>query len=220
VPDDVEPPEAGATLSTSRMEALSDAVIAIAITLLVLDVAVRPPGSPLDQFLRGWPSYLAYLVSFVTIGGAWIGHNALTARLKRTDPVLLRLNLLFLLFVAFLPFPTRMVADALTQGTDAERVAAAVYGVTLLAIRLVFFAMDVYTRREHLVSRGAGDADLQEARRRLRASVVGYVLGIALAFLVPLVAMGLYFGIALYLVLPFHAIRHALRSAGPDQKAS
>jgi uncharacterized membrane protein len=220
VPDDVEPPEAGATLSTSRMEALSDAVIAIAITLLVLDVAVRPPGSPLDQFLRGWPSYLAYVVSFVTIGAAWIGHNALTERLERTNPVLLRLNLLFLLFVGFLPFPTRMVADSLSQGTDAERVAAAVYGVTLLAIRLVFFAMDVYSRREHLVSRGAGDADLQEARRKFRASVVAYVAGIALAFLVPLVAIGLYFGIALFLVLPFHAIAYALRRAEPDQRAS
>jgi uncharacterized membrane protein len=220
VPDDVEPPEAGATLSTSRMEALSDAVIAIAMTVLVLEVAVRPPGSPLDQFLRGWPSYLAYVVSFVTIGAAWIGHNALTERLERTNPVLLRLNLLFLLFVAFLPFPTRMVADALSQSTDAKRVAAVVYGVTLLAIRLVFFAMDVYSRREHLVLRGAGDADLQEAQRKFRGSVVAYGLGIALAFLVPLVAIGLYFGIALYLVVPFHAIVHARRRAEPDQSAS
>jgi uncharacterized membrane protein len=70
-----------ATLGKGRMEAFSDGVLAIAITLLVLDVAIRPPGSPLHQFLRGWPSYLAYLVSFLTIGGSlttvspilWIG---------------------------------------------------------------------------------------------------------------------------------------------------
>lgn len=219
VPDDAETPEVGATLSTSRMEALSDGVIAIAITLLVLEVAVRPPGSPLRQFLRGWPSYLAYVVSFVTIGAAWIGHHALTERLERADPVLLRLNLLFLLLIGFLPFPTRMVADSLSEGTDAERVAAVVYGVTLLAIRLVFFAMDTYTRREHLVSRGAGDADLQEARRKFRVSIVAYGVGIALAFLAPLVAVGFYFGIALFLVLPFRDRPRDPRDR-PDQNAS
>jgi uncharacterized membrane protein len=220
VSDDAETPDAGATLSTSRMEALSDGVIAIAITLLVLEVAVRPPGSPLEQFWRGWPTYLAYVVSFVTIGAAWIGHHALTERLERADPVLLRLNLLFLLLIGFLPFPTRMVADSLSEGTEAERVAAVVYGITLLAIRLAFFAMDAYTRREHLVSRGAGDADMQEARRKFRVSVVAYGLGIALAFLVPLVAIGFYFGIALFLILPFHAIARALRGAESDRNTS
>ena len=207
------------SLGTSRMEAFSDGVIAIAITLLVLEVAVRPPGSPLEQFLRGWPSYLAYVVSFVTIGAAWIGHHALTERLERADPVLLRLNLLFLLLIGFLPFPTRMVADSLSEGTGAERVAVTVYGLTLLAIRLAFFAMDVYTRREHLVAPGLGDADMQEARRKFRVAVIAYGLGIVVGLLVPVVAIAFYFGIALFLVLPFHAIGHALRGNDRDQNA-
>ena len=148
--DDAEIPPSRTTVGTARMEAFSDGVIAIAITLLVLEVAVRPPGSPLEQFLHGWPTYLAYVVSFMTIGAAWIAHHALTERLERADPVLLRLNLLFLLLIGFLPFPTRMVADSLNEGTDAERVAVVVYGLTLLAIRVAFFAMDAYTRRAHL----------------------------------------------------------------------
>ena len=170
------------SLGTSRMEAFSDGVIAIAITLLVLEVAVRPPGSPLEQFLRGWPSYLAYVVSFVTIGAAWIGHHALTERLERADPVLLRLNLLFLLLIGFLPFPTRMVADSLSEGTGAERVAVTVYGLTLLAIRLAFFAMDAYTATRAPGGSGAGRrghaggaAEVPRGGHRLRARHRGRV---------------------------------------------
>lgn len=100
-----ELPRSGPTLSKDRMEASSDGVLAIAITLLVLDLSVRPPGSPLKQFVNAWPSYLAYVVSFLTIGAAWVGHTALTNRLERADPILLRLNLVFLLLTSFLRFP-------------------------------------------------------------------------------------------------------------------
>ena len=118
------------------MEAFSDGVFAIAITLLVLDVAVHPPGTPLEQVLHAWPAYVAYVVSFLTIGAAWLAHTTLTDRLAHSDSIFLRLNLLLLLVVAFLPFPTRLVADAL-QHTGAERVAVTFYGLTLLAIRVL-----------------------------------------------------------------------------------
>ena len=83
------------------MEAFSDGVLAIAITLLVLDIAVHPPGTPLEQVLHAWPAYVAYVVSFLTIGAAWLAHTALTDRLAQSDSIFLRLNLLFLLVVAF-----------------------------------------------------------------------------------------------------------------------
>jgi uncharacterized membrane protein len=83
-----------------------------------------------------WPAYLAYVVSFLTIGAAWLVHTTLTGRLARSDPIFLQINLLVLLVAAFLPFPTRLVADAL-HDTDAERVAVTVYGLTLLAIRVL-----------------------------------------------------------------------------------
>jgi uncharacterized membrane protein len=85
---------------------------------------------------HAWPAYVAYVVSFLTIGAAWLAHTALTDRLMHSDSIFLRLNLLGLLVVAFLPFPTRLVADAL-QHFDAERVAVTVYGLTLLAIRVL-----------------------------------------------------------------------------------
>jgi uncharacterized membrane protein len=74
------------------MEAFSDGVFAIAITLLVLDLGLRPPGTPLEQLLRAWPAFLGYLVSFLTIGAAWLGHNLLTDQLARADSLLLRVN--------------------------------------------------------------------------------------------------------------------------------
>lgn len=78
-------------------------MVSIAATLLVLDLAVHPPGTPLQQVLCAWPGYLAYVVSFLTIGGAWLAHTALTERLTRSDPIFLQINLILLLVVAFLP---------------------------------------------------------------------------------------------------------------------
>ena len=209
-------PNPGRTLSKNRMEAFSDGVLAIAITLLVLDLAVHPPGSPLRQFLQGWPSYFAYGVSFLTIGAAWVAHNALTDRLDRSDSILLRLNLVFLLVVAFLPFPTRLVAESLHDTTDAKRVAVVVYGLTLLAIRLTFYALDVYSRREHLRLPGAEDPDLQDERRKFRVVVVAYTVTILIGVLLPLAAVAIYFGIAVFLVVPFRALTQSLFGKHPQ----
>jgi len=89
------------------------------------DLAVHPPGTPLQQVLQAWPAYLAYVVSFLTIGAAWLAHTALTDRFTRSDPIFLQINLLVLLVVAFLPFPTRPVTDTL-HNDGAERVAVTV----------------------------------------------------------------------------------------------
>src|SRR5262247_3982009 len=90
-------------LGTTRLEAFSDGVFAIAITLLVLDLAIGNGGTPLHRVLDAWPYYLAYLVSFLTIGAAWLGHHGITERLEKADADLLRLNLLVLFVVSFLP---------------------------------------------------------------------------------------------------------------------
>src|SRR6476469_4042886 len=139
------------SLGTTRMEGLSDGVFGFAMTLLVVDIAVHPPGTPLEQLLRAWPAYLAYLVSFLTIGAAWLLHVALTDTLTRTDPIFLRLNLLTLLVVVLLPVPTRLVADA-AHSSSGERVAVTVYGLTLLSIRLMGFALRAYAHREDLTT--------------------------------------------------------------------
>ena len=205
-------PRSRRSLRTARLEAFSDGVFAIAITLLVLDLAIHPPGTPLQQVLNAWPSYLAYVVSFLSIGAAWIVHTALTDRLARADPVFLRLNLLLLLVVVFLPFPTRLVAEGLGE-REAERVAATIYGLTLLAIRVCGAALDSYARREHLyAAKGTDedDRDLQDSRRKSLIAVVVYMVAILIGLAVPTVAVAFYFGVAVYLVVPFRELTRLL----------
>ncbi len=201
-------PGAAVPLSKTRLEAFSDGVFSIATTLLVLDIALHPPGSPLKQVLEAWPYYLAYLVSFLTIGGAWLAHTALTDRLTRADAILLRLNLLVLLGVGFLPFPTRLVAEAL-HDVNGERVFVTMYGLTLLAIRIFGFALDEYAKREHLYNSEPGEEPEQSGRSNLAVLVV-YVVAILVGLAVPPVAVAFYFGIAIYLVVPFREIRRLL----------
>jgi uncharacterized membrane protein len=128
--------------STDRVEAFSDGVFAIAITLLVLDITVAPSefedlGKALAQ---EWPAYLAYVTSFMTVGSVWIAHHSLFARVRFVDPVLLRINLLLLMATAFLPFPTGVLAQALEHSPRAERTAVAFYGVIALLIELLLRA--------------------------------------------------------------------------------
>ena len=206
-----------AALSKNRMEAFSDGVLAIAITLLVLDLALRPPGSPLEQFLRGWPSYFVYLVSFLTIGAAWIAHTSLTDDLDHVDRIFLRLNLLFLLSIAFLPFPTRLLGEALDKGTSWQRVAVTVFGLTMLATRLLFAAMAAYARHEGLRPSSSSDRDLQDAQKKFRIVVGVYLGAIALGLLFPRIAIVLYFAAAVFLIVPFGAVAQAL-ARGPREK--
>ena len=209
MPDDADTPRGRRFLGTDRLSAFSDGVFSIAATLLVLDIAVHPPGTPLEQVLHAWPAYLAYAVSFLTIGAAWLVHTALTDRLMRSDPIFLQINLLVLLVVAFLPFPTRLVANGL-HNTGAERVAVTIYGLTLLAIRLLGSALDAYARREHLYSpQGDGD-EVQGPRRKLLPVVIGYVIAILIGLVLPGVAVALFFGIAVYLIVPFRQVARLL----------
>ena len=212
---DGDTPRARRSLDKGRLEAFSDGVFGVAATLLVVDIAIHPPGTPLEQVLRAWPSYLAYVVSFVTIGAGWLAHTALTDRLARADPSLLRLNLLLLLVVVFLPFPTRLVAGSLHH-TGSERVFVTMYGLNLLAIRLAGFHLDAYARRGHLYAPEGEGGELQSERRRLLPIVAGYVVAILIGLALPSVAVAVYFALALYLVWPFrglHGSRSPVRSS-------
>jgi uncharacterized membrane protein len=112
--------------------------------------------------------------------------------------------------VVFLPFPTRLVADAL-HNTSGERVYVTMYGLTLLAIRLLGSALDAYARREHLYSRQQDDEELHRDRRKLLPIVTGYVIAILTGLALPALAVALYFGIAAYLVVPFREVARLLR---------
>src|SRR5690242_2100805 len=142
----------GRLLPTGRLEAFSDGVFAIAITLLVIELHV-PTGH--EGLVRGleheWPRYLGYFVSFAFIGGVWIAHSNMTRFLKAVDPELMRLNLILLLFVSFLPFTTAVAATHLfasnlslhevTVSSPPERVAAVLFGINLTLAALMLYLM-------------------------------------------------------------------------------
>jgi len=111
---------------------------------------------------KAWPSYLAYVTSFLTVGSVWIAHHGLFVRLRYIDPTLLRLNLILLLAAAFLPFPTGVLAEALDHSRSAERAAVVFYGGTALAIELLLRACVQYARA-HPALVLAGPDDLPEA---------------------------------------------------------
>jgi uncharacterized membrane protein len=212
VPADEDAPRPRRVFSKDRMEGFSDGVYGFAATLLVLDLVLRPPGTPLQQLLHAWPGYLAYVVSFLTIGVSWLLHTALTDQLTGTDQLFLRLNLLLLLVVVFLPFPTGLIADALRHGdSNAERVYVTVYGLTLLAISLLGSALAAYARYQQLYPRHEEGEELHRTRRKFLPVVIGYVIAILIGLLLPVAAVALYFGLAVYLVVPFREAARVLR---------
>jgi uncharacterized membrane protein len=131
-------------VSPGRLETFADGVFAIAATLLIIDVGV--PGGSDDglgqQLLHIWPQYLAYAVSFVTIGIMWVNHHRLIRQLERIDEPFLFLNLGLLACVAFVPFPTRIVAEFVR--TDDGRAAALLYGITLTVTSVFFISVWLY----------------------------------------------------------------------------
>ncbi len=193
----------------NRMEAFSDGVFAIAATLLVLELSLEPAETPLEQLLHEWPGYLGYVVSFLTIGSAWLGHSVLTDRLTSADSILLRINLALLLVVAFLPFPTKLVSEGL-RDPESLRVFITLYGLTLLAIRFLELAMSVHARRAGLHPPASDrEGEVLEDSEVLPA-IAAYVVAIVIGLFWPAVAVALYFGIAVFLVLPFREISRLL----------
>ena len=178
-------------------------MFAIAITLLVLDIAV--PASAEAHLLRSvadlWPSYLGYLVSFATIGAMWLGHNAITEYLERADVGFVRLNMLLLLAIAFLPFPTRLFAEF--SGKDSpERVAVTIYGLSFLLASTLLLALWHYAVRHRLVQPDATDEEVQLLTKRLTPGLAGYVVLILAGLFIPVVAVIGYLGIALSYIIP------------------
>jgi len=205
----VEPPPAPRRrgFQKGRLEAFSDGVFAIAVTLLVLDITVSASGGHhlLRSLVDLGPSYLAYATSFSTIGAAWLGHNAITEYLDRTDAAFVRLNLLLLLVVSFLPFPTRLFAEYIGHDSP-ERVAVTFYGCCLLLASVLLLVLWRYAVRAGLVRPDAADEEIQLLTQRLTPGLASYLVLIAAGFFVPIVAVIGYLGIALYYIIPFRTL--------------
>ena len=198
------PDRAGRT-RTARLEAFSDGVFAIAITLLVLDLAVPASPNSVQRLLHAvggeWPGYLGYIVSFATIGALWLGHSAVTDYLERANTTLLRFNLLLLLFVSFLPFPTRLLSAYVTKG-EAEKVASTFYGLTLLVAAALLSLLWRYALHARLVRPDIKDEEVTLLTQRLSPGLAGYGLFIVTGLFVPAAAVIGYLVIALFFLLP------------------
>jgi TMEM175 potassium channel family protein len=204
-------------LPLGRLEAFSDGVFAIAITLLVLELGVdMSQGENLAQALiEQWPAYLAYVTSFLTLGVIWIAHSTMTNAFRAADSVLYRINLIVLLIASFLPFPTRLIGEFVND-PDAQRVAAVFYGLSLLALNLSLTAFARYGFvRRRLVKDHIDDLTVEAVVSR-GPSLAAYVVAIGISWLVPLVAIFLFLGIALYLAVPARTIHRLLRRPDAD----
>lgn len=197
---------------TGRTEAFSDGVIAIAITLLVLEIGV--PEGDFQNLWRGileqWPSYLAYATSFLTIGGIWLAHHGIFRRLAFADARIMRLNLLLLMAVAFLPFPTKLMAEAI-EDPAAERAAVIFYGANLLVISVLVWALWAWAARARALLRtDVTDVEASAILRRATPSVAFYAGVILLAVVAPQVAAVGYLVVAVVGVLRAHGehLRH------------
>jgi uncharacterized membrane protein len=191
---------------TSRIESFSDGVFAIALTLLVFDLAV--PASSFDHLWRGiaheWPSYLAYLTSFITIGGLWMAHLSIFRRLQSANATIMRLNLLVLMGVAFLPFPTGLMAKAI-RDTSAERAAVVFYGATLLVISILLRVLwDAIVQHPELLDPSVSTHEVKPIRRASLPNIGFYAAALALALLLPQAAVFGYLAIAIAAVWRAH----------------
>ena len=189
-------------METNRAEAFSDGVFAIAITLLILAVGIEQAlaeGGLGRQLLDLWPAYIAYSVSFLTIGIMWVNHHAVFRQFARVDRPLLLLNILLLMLIAFVPFPTRVVAEH-AKSPDDRRAAALLYGTTMTITAILFFSVWYYGSRRLL----RPDADRREVSGITRSYLPGaptYATATLIAFVSSTVSLILFAAIALFYAL-------------------
>lgn len=207
-------------LRTSRLEAFSDGVFAIAITLLVLDLVV-PARDALDG--RGslatalgheWPAYFAYLVSFLVIGIIWVNHHALCILVRQVDRRVLFANLFLLLTVSVIPFPTRLLAEYLTARAGNAHVAAAIYSGTMFAMAVAFtllFLAITYDAR--LMHAPLDPATFRTTLRRFSGGVIVYAITVGLAFVGALVTLAVHALLAAYYCFDQLALTRSRRPA-------
>jgi uncharacterized membrane protein len=186
-------------VETERLETFSDGVFAIAATLLILEIQLPDAGSVTHELLHLWPSYLAYTISFLTIGIMWINHHSLFKQIDRVDRTFLAINVVFLMVIAFLPFPTSVLASHLHHDAKA---AAFFYGLTNVLMALMFNAVWFYASiGRRLIRADADQRAISGISRAFRPGVPLYVLATLSALVSSWLALAFYAGLALFYLL-------------------
>jgi uncharacterized membrane protein len=194
-------------VSKNRLEAFSDGVLAVAITLLVLDIKVPPAGAGESlghALLKMWPTYAAYVTSFLTIGIIWINHHAMINRLREADHTILVLNLLLLLSIAVLPFATSLMAAYLRE-SNGEHVAAAVYAGSFLVMSTFFLTLNrhILFAKPHLLGPNLTLEQRQSIITRSFFGLIPYLVATVVAIVSPYITLAICFGLAAYYALPW-----------------
>ena len=174
---------------TMRLVAFSDGVFAITITLLVLEI--RPPTDDKNLphgLVALWPSYLAYAVTFLFIGQVWANHHVMFDHIRAADRIVLLLNTVLLMVVAFLPFATSVIAGALRSG-DGERTAVGFYGIAFAVTALAFNGVWQYACRRRLLSEALSPAGATAISRRFQLALAWLATGALLGALLPVLGV-------------------------------
>ncbi|HEX2717691.1 MAG TPA: TMEM175 family protein [Gemmatimonadaceae bacterium] len=191
---------------TTRLETFSDGVFAIAITLLVLEIRVPAAHGETalgSALLHLWPSYLGYLISFATIGIMWVNHHTMFEHIRRVNRTFLLINVVFLLVIGFIPFPTAVLAEHLPQ-PEGRRVATLFYGASFTVMAIVYNLVWRYGAGGDGRLLGAA-ADLEEARAITRSYTWGpiiYLVATLIALASPIASLVAHALIALFFTLP------------------
>jgi uncharacterized membrane protein len=196
----------GQGMSVGRMEAFSDGVFAIVITLLILDIKV-PVGEHghLGRALgQQWPQYVAYLSSFLIVGIIWLNHHATVNLLARTDHRMQVLNLLLLLTVSVVPWPTALLAEYTRDGTAGDqRIAVLIYGLTFTVMSFAFNGLWRYLlRHKELHKPHVLPSVLETRNRRYNLGLAAYPVATAIGLLSVPVFLGLMLALAVVYLLP------------------
>ena len=183
----------------NRLEAFSDGIFAFAATLLILNLAVS--GHPLGEQLLGiWPSYAAYAVSFITIGIIWTNHHMVMHQLAHVDRFFLMVNVLFLMFIAFIPFPTRLLA--LNLQSEGAQAAAITYGITLTTTAVLFNVLWRYAAHDRRLLRHDAEQKVVDGiGRSYLLGPVMYLSATLIALLSPIASATAYVVIGAFYVL-------------------
>lgn len=189
---------------TARLEAFSDGVFAIAITLLILEIKVPTSGSGMlaKQLLRQWPAYFSFLASFAFIGIMWINHHRMFTHIRRCDDLLLVFNLLLLLGITFVPFPTAVLAASL--GGPDQRTAAVLFQATYLLIALFFNLLWRYAASNHrrLLSPDTDASSVKRITRQYSFGPLLYLVCLALAWVNVLASLLVNLSLACFFAFP------------------
>lgn len=197
-----------AETDTQRLEAFSDGIFAIAITLLILEIKVPQvnPNEGTTSLASGlfalWPSYFAYIFSFIMIGIFWANHHYVFNLYERSNRIFKLINLFFLMFISFLPFPTAVLARYITD-TQQRQTAIILYALTLFVTVLMWLFMWLYASHDHqLLNKNLDDQFIAHLTRQYTGTGVLYFLALVLSLWNSIAGLTLCVGLTLLYLLP------------------